>query len=151
MRIRSHASPEHSQEHLGTASIPFLTCCWTFKLCAGRTEEELAEELSALQAEAVELERLIQAEQELSAERIKARTEETEEVEPVVENEGEEVPQEAEVAEVIAGEESDADVAEELPAEEAEIEEVEEDESSTNEDTSGVEESDTADEQPKTE
>ena len=34
--------------------------------------------------------------------------EETEDAEPVVEDEGEEVPQEAEVAEVIAGEESDA-------------------------------------------
>ena len=51
------------------------------ELCVGRTEEELEAQLSALQAEASELEKVIQAEQQVSDEKIKRRTEETEEIE----------------------------------------------------------------------
>ena len=47
----------------------------------GRSEEDLEAQLSALRAEASELERLIQAEQHASDEKIKATTEATEEVE----------------------------------------------------------------------
>jgi len=80
VRKSRHSGLEHA-ERIYPQHVSSLDVTLDRELCVGRTEEELEAQLSALQAEASELAKIIEAEQQVSDENIKRRTEETEEVE----------------------------------------------------------------------